>query len=149
MGLGAFYLLYGILGFLYGIMGFLSPIWDYRLPVWDSCVPPPHMWVPDPNPPLQSMAAVTSPPVGLCRVLAVPPDPIELPQVGGDPGATVTIPPPVAHTGPGPVHMRLLSYQLREGQVWPHNLWGLGGVRGLYGGLWGSMGDYGVVYGII
>ena len=24
----------------------------------------------------------------------------------------------------------LLSYQLREGQVWPHNLWGLGGDRG-------------------
>uniref|UniRef100_A0AAT9SBG6 Hormone-sensitive lipase n=1 Tax=Gallus gallus TaxID=9031 RepID=A0AAT9SBG6_CHICK len=69
---------------------------------------------------LASVAAVTSPPVGLCRVLEVPPDPIELPQVGGEPGATVTIPPPpVAHTGPGPVHMRLLSYQLREGQDSP------------------------------
>ena len=34
----------------------------------------------------------------------------------------------------------LKSYQLQEGQVWPHNLWGLGGVRGFYGGLWGIMG---------
>ena len=42
MGLGAFYLLYGITGFLYGILGFLygiigvlSLIWDYGVPLWD------------------------------------------------------------------------------------------------------------------
>eukprot|EP00076_Gallus_gallus_P045531 XP_025011069.1 hormone-sensitive lipase [Gallus gallus] len=103
---------------------------------------------------LASVAAVTSPPVGLCRVLEVPPDPIELPQVGGEPGATVTIPPPVAHTGPGPVHMRLLSYQLREGQVLPHNLWGfiwdygvLYGIMGFYMGLWGYTGFYMGIWG--
>lgn len=31
---------------------------------------------------------------------------------------TVVITPPCAHTGPGPVNVRLISYQLREGQVW-------------------------------
>ena len=117
-----------------------------------TALPPPHMGVPDPISPPQSVAAVTSPPVGLCRVLEVPPDPIELPQVGGEPGATVTIPPPVAHTGPGPVHMRLLSYQLREGQVLPHNLWGfiwdygvLYGIMGLCVGIWGSTWGYGAI----
>ncbi|XP_054667755.1 hormone-sensitive lipase isoform X2 [Grus americana] len=53
--------------------------------------------------------------VGVCRALAVPPEPLELP-LAADPSVTVTIAPPVAHTGPGPVHMRLLSYHVREGQ---------------------------------
>ena len=43
----------------------------------------------------------------------------------------------------------LLSYQLQEGQVWPHNLWDLGGVRGGCMGLWGIMGLYMGLYGII
>ncbi|XP_071656640.1 hormone-sensitive lipase isoform X1 [Patagioenas fasciata] len=64
---------------------------------------------------LASVASMASAPVGLCRELSVPPEPLELP-LHGDPGATVTIAPPVAHTGPGPVHMRLLSYHLRDGQ---------------------------------
>lgn len=34
-----------------------------------------------------------------------------------DPKLTVTISPPLAHTGPGPVLVRLISYDLREGQV--------------------------------
>ncbi|XP_048149193.1 hormone-sensitive lipase, partial [Corvus hawaiiensis] len=35
----------------------------------------------------------------------------------GTPSRSVTIAPPGAHTGPGPVHLRLLSYHLRQGQV--------------------------------
>ncbi|XP_066843120.1 LOW QUALITY PROTEIN: hormone-sensitive lipase [Anser cygnoides] len=72
---------------------------------------------------LASVASVGAAPLGLCRVLAVPPEPLELPLVGGAGGArgggTVTIAPPVAHSGPAPVHMRLLSYHLREGQDSP------------------------------
>ncbi|XP_055521932.1 LOW QUALITY PROTEIN: hormone-sensitive lipase-like, partial [Leucoraja erinacea] len=34
-----------------------------------------------------------------------------------DPTLTVAITPPVAHCGPGPVQMRLISYELRDGQV--------------------------------
>ncbi|KAM9250326.1 LOW QUALITY PROTEIN: hormone-sensitive lipase-like [Cariama cristata] len=64
---------------------------------------------------LASVASMTATQVGVCRALTVPPEPLELP-LAADPTVTVTIAPPVAHTGPGPVHMRLLSYQLREGQ---------------------------------
>ncbi|XP_074874802.1 hormone-sensitive lipase isoform X2 [Buteo buteo] len=65
---------------------------------------------------LASVASMTATQVGVCRALTVPPEPLELP-LAADPSVTVTIAPPVAHTGPGPVHMRLLSYQLREGQT--------------------------------
>ncbi|NXV94355.1 LIPS lipase, partial [Calonectris borealis] len=64
---------------------------------------------------LASVASMTATQVGVCRALTVPPEPLELP-LAADPSVTVTIAPPVAHTGPGPVHMRLLSYHLREGQ---------------------------------
>ncbi|GAB0200401.1 hormone-sensitive lipase [Grus japonensis] len=64
---------------------------------------------------LASVASMTATQVGVCRALAVPPEPLELP-LAADPSVTVTIAPPVAHTGPGPVHMRLLSYHVREGQ---------------------------------
>ncbi|XP_067172949.1 hormone-sensitive lipase isoform X2 [Apteryx mantelli] len=64
---------------------------------------------------LASVASLAAAPVRLSWALTVPPEPLELP-LAADPARTVTIPPPVAHTGPGPVHMRLLSYELREGQ---------------------------------
>ncbi|XP_062454740.1 hormone-sensitive lipase [Rhea pennata] len=64
---------------------------------------------------LASVASLAAAPVRLCWALTVPPEPLELP-LAADPALTVTIPPPVAHTGPGPVRMRLLSYELREGQ---------------------------------
>ncbi|NXX46592.1 LIPS lipase, partial [Tricholaema leucomelas] len=64
---------------------------------------------------LASVASMAASPVGVCRVLAVPPEPLQLP-LAADPSVTVTICPPVAHSGPGPVHMRLLCYHLREGQ---------------------------------
>ncbi|NXN12096.1 LIPS lipase, partial [Indicator maculatus] len=49
---------------------------------------------------------------------SLPPEPLELP-LAADPSVTITIAPPVAHSGPGPVHMRLLCYRLREGQDSP------------------------------
>lgn len=47
---------------------------------------------------------MTVPPVTLCLPLA------------SDPRLTITVSPPIAHWGPGPVHMRLISHELREGQ---------------------------------
>ncbi|KAG8433862.1 hypothetical protein GDO86_012289 [Hymenochirus boettgeri] len=64
---------------------------------------------------LTSLVGMASNNVRINKCLSVPPEPLEMPLVS-DPQCTVTISPPVAHTGPGPVHMRLISYQLREGQ---------------------------------
>ncbi|XP_053867247.1 hormone-sensitive lipase isoform X1 [Malaclemys terrapin pileata] len=64
---------------------------------------------------LASVASMASTPVRVIRALTVPPEPFELP-LAADPSLSITISPPVAHTGPGPVHMRLISHELREGQ---------------------------------
>lgn len=61
------------------------------------------------------MASVT---VKVSRLLSLPPDAFEMPMAS-DPKRLVTIAPPMAHTGPGPVLVRLISYELREGQVGP------------------------------
>ncbi|XP_040183214.1 hormone-sensitive lipase isoform X2 [Rana temporaria] len=53
--------------------------------------------------------------VRINKILSVPPEPLEMP-LSSNPQLTVTISPPVAHSGPGPVTVRLISYQLREGQ---------------------------------
>ncbi|XP_029976126.1 lipase, hormone-sensitive a [Salarias fasciatus] len=45
----------------------------------------------------------------------VPPLTLRLP-LASDPSLSISVVPPVAHWGPGPVHMRLISYDLREGQ---------------------------------
>ncbi|XP_062996086.1 hormone-sensitive lipase isoform X2 [Elgaria multicarinata webbii] len=64
---------------------------------------------------LASLASMASSQVRLCRALLVPPHSFDLPLVA-DPTLMVTITPPVAHTGPGVVQMRLISHELREGQ---------------------------------
>ncbi|KAM8927941.1 hormone-sensitive lipase isoform 2-T2 [Pelodytes ibericus] len=64
---------------------------------------------------LTSLVGIASTTVRINKILIVPPEPIDMP-LAADPQRTITIQPPVAHTGPGPVHMRLISYQLREGQ---------------------------------
>ncbi|CAM5176393.1 unnamed protein product [Eretmochelys imbricata] len=64
---------------------------------------------------LASVASMASTQVRVSRALTVPPEPFELP-LAADPSLTITISPPVAHTGPGPIHMRLISHELREGQ---------------------------------
>ncbi|NWZ88676.1 LIPS lipase, partial [Poecile atricapillus] len=46
---------------------------------------------------------------------AVPPEPLEMP-LARDPSRSVTVSPPRAHLGPAPLHLRLLSYHLRQGQ---------------------------------
>ncbi|KAL8219706.1 UNVERIFIED_CONTAM: hypothetical protein K2H54_031540 [Gekko kuhli] len=64
---------------------------------------------------LASLASMTSSQVQVSRALSVPPESFELP-LAADPKLSVTITPPVAHTGPGSIQMRLISYELREGQ---------------------------------
>ncbi|XP_032084318.1 hormone-sensitive lipase isoform X2 [Thamnophis elegans] len=64
---------------------------------------------------LASLASMASSQVRLSRALLVPPHSFELP-LASNPKLTVTITPPVAHTGPGAVQMRLISHELREGQ---------------------------------
>ncbi|OCT70823.1 hormone-sensitive lipase isoform X3 [Xenopus laevis] len=64
---------------------------------------------------LTSIVGIASTNVRINKCLSVPPEPLDMP-LSSDPQFTVTINPPVAHSGPGPVHMRLISYQLREGQ---------------------------------
>ncbi|MFT7800606.1 hormone-sensitive lipase-like [Arapaima gigas] len=64
---------------------------------------------------LSSLASMTSTQVRVNRALSVPPAPFDLPLVS-DPNLSVTVAPPVAHSGPGPVQMRLISHELREGQ---------------------------------
>ncbi|XP_013002290.1 hormone-sensitive lipase isoform X2 [Cavia porcellus] len=64
---------------------------------------------------LSSLANMASVTVRISRLLSLPPEAFEMPLTS-DPKLTVTISPPLAHTGPGPVLIRLISYELREGQ---------------------------------
>ncbi|XP_066528877.1 hormone-sensitive lipase isoform X2 [Hoplias malabaricus] len=64
---------------------------------------------------LAGLASMTSVQVKVNRALSVPPTSFDLP-LASDPTLTVTISPPVAHIGPAPVQMRLISNELREGQ---------------------------------
>ncbi|XP_033979822.1 hormone-sensitive lipase isoform X1 [Trematomus bernacchii] len=64
---------------------------------------------------LSRLASLTSTQVKVNRALSVPPVPFDLPLAANQ-GASVTIAPPSAHIGSAPVQMRLISYDLREGQ---------------------------------
>uniref|UniRef100_A0A8C5DKV7 Hormone-sensitive lipase n=1 Tax=Gouania willdenowi TaxID=441366 RepID=A0A8C5DKV7_GOUWI len=64
---------------------------------------------------LSSLASMTSTTVKVNRALSVPPVPFDLPLAANH-RTSVTIPPPSAHIGSAPVQMRLISYDLREGQ---------------------------------
>lgn len=59
---------------------------------------------------------MTSTQVKVNRALSVPPVPFDLPLAANH-RASVTIAPPSAHIGTAPIQMRLISYDLREGQV--------------------------------
>ena len=55
------------------------------------------------------------PAVAVDKVIQVQPDTFELPMKDGENYIKIT--PPCAHSGPAPVHTRLISARLREGQV--------------------------------
>ncbi|XP_042166073.1 lipase, hormone-sensitive a isoform X2 [Oncorhynchus tshawytscha] len=64
---------------------------------------------------LSGLASVASNLVQLNLTLTIPPEALRLP-LASDPRLFAPVSPPVAHWGPGPVNMRLISYELREGQ---------------------------------
>ncbi|XP_007560109.1 lipase, hormone-sensitive a [Poecilia latipinna] len=64
---------------------------------------------------LSGFTRIASNPVQVNLTLTVPPESLQLP-LASDPTLSTSVSPPVAHWGPGPVHMRLISYDLREGQ---------------------------------
>uniref|UniRef100_A0AAY5ES20 Hormone-sensitive lipase n=1 Tax=Electrophorus electricus TaxID=8005 RepID=A0AAY5ES20_ELEEL len=64
---------------------------------------------------ISSLASITSNIVQVNLMLTVPGEPLVLP-LSSDPNLSVTVSPPLAHWGPGPVHMRLISHSLRQGQ---------------------------------
>ncbi|KAL3043414.1 hypothetical protein OYC64_003309 [Pagothenia borchgrevinki] len=64
---------------------------------------------------LTGFSRIASSPVQINLTLTVPPVTLRLP-LASDPRLTATISPPIAHSGPGPVHMRLISHELRVGQ---------------------------------
>ncbi|XP_072531875.1 lipase, hormone-sensitive a [Salminus brasiliensis] len=64
---------------------------------------------------ISGLASITSNTVQVNLTLSVPGEPLSMP-LASDPSLAVTVSPPVAHWGPGPVHVRLISHTLREGQ---------------------------------
>ncbi|XP_042290776.1 lipase, hormone-sensitive a [Thunnus maccoyii] len=64
---------------------------------------------------ITGFSRIASSPVKVNLTLTLPPVALRLP-LASDPSLSATVSPPLAHWGPGPVHMRLISYELREGQ---------------------------------
>ena len=64
---------------------------------------------------LQSVPRMMCPAVALDKVIHVQPETFELPMKDGENYIKIT--PPCAHSGPAPIHVRLMSARLREGQV--------------------------------
>lgn len=66
----------------------------------------------------QAVPSLVCPAIKVNEVIHLKPEQLELPAVNSDnPREMVVITPPCAHTGPGPVKVRLMSYEPREGQV--------------------------------
>ncbi|KAM7373491.1 hypothetical protein PAMP_008338 [Pampus punctatissimus] len=63
----------------------------------------------------RGFSRITSSPVQVNFTLTLPPVTLRLP-LASDPSLSASVSPPLAHCGPGPVHMRLISSELREGQ---------------------------------
>nr|XP_046273359.1 lipase, hormone-sensitive a [Scatophagus argus]XP_046273360.1 lipase, hormone-sensitive a [Scatophagus argus]XP_046273361.1 lipase, hormone-sensitive a [Scatophagus argus] len=64
---------------------------------------------------ITGFSRIASNPVQVNFTLTLPPVALRLP-LASDPSLTATVSPPIAHWGPGPVHIRLISHELREGQ---------------------------------
>ncbi|XP_008284011.1 lipase, hormone-sensitive a [Stegastes partitus] len=64
---------------------------------------------------IAGFSRIASNPVQVNLTLTLPPVALRLP-LAADPSLTTAISPPIAHWGPGPVHTRLVSCELREGQ---------------------------------
>ncbi|XP_077362325.1 lipase, hormone-sensitive a isoform X2 [Festucalex cinctus] len=64
---------------------------------------------------LTGFSRIASYPVQLNLTLTIPPVSLRLP-LSSDPNLFATVSPPLAHWGPGPVHLRLISHEIRQGQ---------------------------------
>ena len=64
---------------------------------------------------MQQLPLFVCPSVEVDKVIVIPPETFEM--LKGDGSGYVKVTPPCAHSGPGPVNTRLISYLLREGQV--------------------------------
>ncbi|NP_001303654.1 lipase, hormone-sensitive a isoform X1 [Danio rerio] len=64
---------------------------------------------------LSGLTRITSSVVQVNVTLTVPAESLSLP-LASDPSLSVAVKPPVAHWGPGPVNVRLISHVLRQGQ---------------------------------
>ncbi|XP_061189140.1 hormone-sensitive lipase-like [Saccostrea echinata] len=70
---------------------------------------------------MQALPSLVCPAIKVNEVMYLKPESFELPAVNSDnPTDMVTITAPCAHTGPGPVKVRLMSFEPREGQVLRH-----------------------------
>lgn len=69
--------------------------------------------------PSQTLPLFVCPPVTVDRVITLPPEPLDMEVLNSDEEEKeiITITPPASHNPPGPVSCRLISYELREGQV--------------------------------
>lgn len=68
----------------------------------------------------QAVPSLVCPAIKVNEVMYLMPEPFELPAVNTDnPTDMITITPPCAHTGPGTIKVRLMSFEPREGQVTP------------------------------
>lgn len=66
---------------------------------------------------MSRLPGMICPAVAVNKVIEIPPEPLDMPLEGAIAGQRVVIPVPSAHTGPGPVHVRLLCATRREGMV--------------------------------
>ncbi|XP_060760864.1 lipase, hormone-sensitive a isoform X2 [Neoarius graeffei] len=64
---------------------------------------------------ISSLARIRSHAVQVNLTLTIPGEPLTLP-LASDTSLSITVSPPIAHWGPGPVHVRLISHMLRQGQ---------------------------------
>ncbi|XP_072304221.1 lipase, hormone-sensitive a isoform X2 [Eucyclogobius newberryi] len=64
---------------------------------------------------IAGFSRIASSPVQVNLTLSLPPVTLQLP-LASDPGLSTNVSPPIAHWGPGPVLMRLISFEIREGQ---------------------------------
>ncbi|XP_053493714.1 lipase, hormone-sensitive a isoform X1 [Ictalurus furcatus] len=64
---------------------------------------------------ISSLASIRSHAVQVNCTLTIPGEPLSLP-LASDTSLLVTVTPPIAHWGPGPVQVRLISHILRQGQ---------------------------------
>ncbi|KAK7898469.1 hypothetical protein WMY93_019322 [Mugilogobius chulae] len=64
---------------------------------------------------ITGFSRIASNPVQVNLTLSLPPETLQMP-LASDPTLSTNVSPPIAHWGPGPVLMRLISFEIREGQ---------------------------------